>query len=74
VTRLRNALENVSPPKTKNKTARLVVGLGDAEEKADMVARLRMVLDALGVKEDAWDRAVRYLLDFYEQHQKAAAA
>ncbi len=64
------------PPDPKDKPARLVMGLADDEEKATTIQGLRDVLDALGVKEDAWGQAVRYLLNYWHEHEhpKEAAA
>lgn len=56
------------------KPAHLAVRFADATEKSDMVARLRDVLIAEGKDKDDWKQAVLFLLDFYWQHQTAAAA
>jgi hypothetical protein len=52
----------------------LVVRWETDEEKADTVARLRAVLDVLEIKHDDWRRVLLFLLDYYDQHAKGAAA
>jgi hypothetical protein len=59
------------------KPARLVIGLVDDVERAAVVQHLRDVLDALGVKEDAYGKAVLYLFTYWFEHEhptEAAAA
>jgi hypothetical protein len=58
------------------KSAQLAVRFADAMEKAEMIARLRELQAAAGVKADDWREALVYLLDYWYEHEhpKEAAA